>query len=133
MPREFPRSKRVAEQIQRILAEVVSRGQLKLTGVELATFTEVEISRDLSHAKVYVSKIGSDDPSPVVEILNKHAKPLRSELARQMRMRTVPSLKFFADVSTAHGDYMDRLIDQARSTDANLEDTEANEEQGEQS
>lgn len=124
MPREFPRSKRVAEQIQRILAEVVSRGQLKLSGVELATFTEVVISRDLSHAKVYVSKIGSDDPGPVVEILNQYAKPLRSELARQMRMRTVPSLKFFADASTAHGDYMDRLIDQARSSDANLADVE---------
>lgn len=118
MPKEFSRSRRVAEQIQRVLAEAIARDRVRADGLKLATFTDVEVSRDLAHAKVFVSKIGSDDPSGIVDVLNIHARELRSELARQLRIRTVPALKFLPDTATVTGDRMERLIAAARSTDA---------------
>lgn len=128
MPREFPRHKRVAEQIQRVMAESVTRGQVRADGIQFATFTEVEVSRDLSHAKIYVSRIGSDDPSPLVDILNEHAVMLRKEIARKLTLRSVPQIRFFPDTSTATGDYMDRLIAAARKSDPHPDDSEDNDQ-----
>lgn len=117
MPREYPRSRRVGDQIQRELAELV-RDEMKDPRVSLVTITEVEVTRDLAHAKVFFATLAQDaDPKAIAKVLNGAAGFLRRELAQRMKTRTVPELKFEYDRVPEHGAHMDALINQARAAD----------------
>ena len=73
------------------------------------------MSRDLSYAKVYVSVLldEPDEIKKVLQSLNRSAKVLRYQLAREVELRIVPELKFVYDESTAHGFRISDLIDSA--------------------
>ncbi len=117
MPQEYPRSRRVGDQIQRELAELV-RDEMKDPRVALVTITEVEVARDLAHAKVYFASLAQDaDPKVIAKVLNGAAGFLRRELAQRMKTRTVPELKFEYDRVPEHGAHMDALINKARAAD----------------
>lgn len=132
MPKEYSRSTRVAEQIRRELSELVRHG-VKDPRAQGATITEVEVSRDISHARVYFSQL-EDSPEQIKETetaLNRAAGFLRRELAGIMRLRHVPELKFVYDRSIAEGVRMDALIEAARKRDrAAGEEGDSDEEQG---
>lgn len=114
--REYPRSRRVGDQIQRDLAELVR--ELKDPRVGMVTITEVEVTRDLAHAKVFFASLDKDlDPDALAKVLNGAAGFLRRELAQRMRTRTVPELHFRYDTVPEHAARMDALIDAARATD----------------
>ena len=118
MPREFSRSTRVAEQLRRELSELVRFG-VKDPRVQDVTITEVDVTKDISHARVYFSLL-ADDAESIAETqtaLNRAAGYLRRELARIMRLRHVPELKFVYDKSIAEGMRMDALIEAARKRD----------------
>ncbi len=118
MPREFTRSTRVAEQLRREIGELL-RHAVKDPRAQGATITDVEVSKDVSHARVYFSQL-DDAPEQVKETenaLNRAAGYLRRELSQIMRMRHVPELKFVYDRSVAEGMRMDALIDAARQRD----------------
>lgn len=117
MPKDFPRARRVAEQIQRELSRLIA-SELKDPRIRLVTVTEVEVTRDLAHAKVYVSVLGSDDASEAVEGLRSAAGHLRRLLSRDMRMRTVPELHFTEDRVLIEGSRLSALINQAVADDA---------------
>ena len=90
------------------------------------TITEVDVTRDISYARVYFSLL-EDDPDTVAEtqaVLNRAAGYLRRELAKIMRLRHVPELKFLYDKSIAEGTRMDALIDAARKRDQERGDGE---------
>lgn len=126
MPREFTRSTRVAEQLRRELGELL-RSAVKDPRARGATLTDVEVSKDISHARVYFSQL-DDTPEQVKEteaVLNRAAGYLRRELGQVMRMRHVPELKFVHDRSIAEGMRMDALIDAARRRDREHGDGEA--------
>ena len=114
MPKDYSRSRRIAEQIQRELAELV-RLELKdprVTG--LLTITDVEVSADQSHAKVFFTLLG--DETRVKETttgLTRAAGFLRTQLAQRMKLRTVPTLEFKYDASVERGMKLSRLIDEA--------------------
>jgi ribosome-binding factor A len=113
MPREFSRSSRLAEQIQRDLSDLI-RLEVRDPRVGLVTVTEVEVSRDLSHAKVYVSSLAaSDQTAQSLQALQHAAGFLRSRLAQSLKARTVPELHFVYDESVERGIKLSRLIDQA--------------------
>jgi ribosome-binding factor A len=113
MPREFSRSSRLAEQIQRDLSDLI-RLEVRDPRVGLVTVTEVEVSRDLSHAKVYVTSLaGADQAAQSVQALQRAAGFLRSRLAQSLKARTVPELHFVYDESIERGVRLSRLIDQA--------------------
>jgi len=113
MPREFPRSRRVGEQVQRELAGLVHE-EIKDPRLGMVSISGVEISSDLAHAKVYISVLGSDTAvTESIRVLNNAAGFLRRRLAASLRMRTVPRLQFFHDRSLAEGARMDALIDRA--------------------
>ena len=113
MPREFSRSSRLAEQIQRDLSELI-RLEVRDPRVGLVTVTEVEVSRDLSHAKVYVTALaGADQAAQSIQALQRAAGFLRSRLAQSLTARTVPELHFVYDESVERGIKLSRLIDQA--------------------
>jgi len=81
----------------------------------------VEVSRDLSHAKVFVTILnGGEDPQEItqsVKALNNASGFLRSQLGQRMKLRIVPTLRFHYDDSLSRGNYLSNLIDQARASD----------------
>ena len=117
MPKDFPRTRRIAEQIQRELADIV-RTELKDPRVgALVTITDVEVSADQSHAKVFFTLLG--DSSQVEETtrgLTRAAGFLRTQLAHRMQLRTIPQLAFKYDASIERGMKLSKLIDEAVSS-----------------
>ncbi len=117
MPREFQRTDRVAELIQRELAKLI---QLKMRDprVQMVTVSGVDLSRDLSHAKIYVSSLGeSDEIQEIVKVLNGAKGFLRSELSQQVKLRMTPELHFKQDTSITEGNRIASLIDKAIAED----------------
>ena len=109
------RSARIADQIQRSLAELI-RLEVRDPRVGLVTLTGVELSRDQSHAKVYFTVLGSADAAREAERGLGHAAGfLRSELAHRLTTRKVPQLHFAFDESVERGVRLTRLIDESVS------------------
>jgi ribosome-binding factor A len=107
------RSARIAEEIQRSLAEVI-RLEVRDPRVGLVTLTGVELSRDQSHAKVFFTVMGSPDAAEQAgRGLANAAGFLRSELAHRLTTRKVPELHFTYDESVERGVRLSRLIDEA--------------------
>jgi len=120
MAQEYSRTQRVADQIQRELAALIQR-EVKDPRVGMATVSAVEVSRDLSHAKVFVTILnGGEDAHEITEsvkALNNASGFLRSQLGQRMKLRIVPTLRFHFDDSLSRGNYLSNLIDQARASD----------------
>ncbi|MCK4675071.1 MAG: 30S ribosome-binding factor RbfA [Gammaproteobacteria bacterium] len=116
MPREFSRSERMAEQLRRELAEIV-RDEINDPRLGFISFTEVRMSRDLSHAVIYCSVLNSEDQVESIEVLNRAVGFVRKEIARRIRARIVPTLKFVIDDSVTRGVAMDDLIREAIKRD----------------
>lgn len=117
MPNEFPRSRRVAEQIQRELSTLIAT-EVKDPRAALAVVTDVEVSRDLSYAKVFVAAADlSEDSQAALRGLTRAGGFLRSRLGRNLRMRYVPVLRFIEDRTEREAARMDRLIEDAMAED----------------
>ncbi len=126
MPREFTRSERMAEQLRRELADIV-KDEIKDPRLGFFSFTEVRMSRDLSHAVVYTSVLEIEDQAEnhaernqlqeTVDVLNRAAGFIRKQIARRIQARIVPTLKFVADDSAARGSEMDIMIRDALDSD----------------
>lgn len=114
MPREFARSERVAQMINRHLV-MIMRNQVKDPRVSSLTITDVEVTKDLRQAKVFVtSMLDKDvDIEDTMAALEKANGYLRRSLANEIDMRHCPSLIFSYDNSIAHGAKMSALIDEA--------------------
>jgi ribosome-binding factor A len=113
LPKNASRAGRLADQIQRDLAELI-RTELKDPRVELVTVTDVEVSADYSHARVFFTSLRGDDAaSAALDGLRSAAGFLRSRLAKALRIRTVPELHFQYDESIQRGARLSRLIDEA--------------------
>ncbi len=112
MPREFSRNQRLGNQLLRTLSELL-RFETKDPRIEKVTLTSVELSRDLSVAKVYFSLLDpNQDPQPTSEALEHAAGFLRSKLGKAIKIRHVPVLRFTHDDSAEQAARMGRLIDQ---------------------
>jgi ribosome-binding factor A len=117
MPKEFSRSSRIAEQIQRELAELI-RLELKDPRVGLITLTGVDLTPDYAHAKVFYTTLADADARQDVETgLRAASGFLRRELGRRIRIHTLPELHFVFDESVERGDRLSRLIDEAIASD----------------
>ncbi|MGM0594236.1 MAG: 30S ribosome-binding factor RbfA [Pseudomonadota bacterium] len=118
MGREFSRSRRVGEQIQRELAELVQR-ELKDPRLGMVTISAVDVTKDLSVAKVYFTVLNpGHDPQQTQKGLTHAGGFLRRELAHRMKLRVVPELRFFYDSSIENGSRLTALIDRAVSSDS---------------
>ncbi|MBF0153548.1 MAG: 30S ribosome-binding factor RbfA [Magnetococcales bacterium] len=105
------RTERVRVQIRREIADMLERGEVKdprLTG--LVSISDVEVSRDLSYATVYYSILGVDATDAAGEALNHAAGFVRSRLARRLKIRQIPILRFTRDTSFEYGNQIDRLL-----------------------
>ncbi len=120
MPKDYARTDRIAEQIQRELAQLI-RLELKDPRVSMVTITGVEVTRDYSHAKVFYTTLNGASSS-LQEGLERAAGFLRSQLAHSMKLRITPQLHFVFDTSVERGSHLSQLIDRAVASDKNSED-----------
>lgn len=111
MPKEYSRSQRVVEQIRRELAELI-RLEVKDPRVGFITLTDVEITPDYAHAKVFfTSMTGEGDVPGILQGLRRASGFLRRELGRRIRIHTIPELHFHYDRSVEEGARLSQLID----------------------
>jgi ribosome-binding factor A len=113
------RGQRVADQIQRDLSEIIAF-ELKDPRIGMVTLSEVQLTPDYAHAKVYFTLL-KDDPDTVKETLkglNAAAGFMRNLLGKRLHIHTLPQLHFVHDVSTARGLEMSALIDLANASRA---------------
>lgn len=110
MAKPFARSNRVAEQMRRELADLL-QFEVKDPRVGMVTVTEVEVTGDMEHAKVFYS--AAEGTSELQAGLEKSAGFLRSQVAKRMLLRKVPQLHFEYDASADYGMKMSQLIDEA--------------------
>lgn len=115
--RGFSRADRVVEQIRRELADLI-RLELKDPRVSLVTLTDVEITPDYAHAKVfYTTLAGAEQRAEIDRGLKRSAGFLRRELGRRVRIHHTPELHFVYDTSVERGTQLSQLIDAAVESD----------------
>ncbi|MDQ7015160.1 MAG: 30S ribosome-binding factor RbfA [Gammaproteobacteria bacterium] len=113
MANDYPRSFRVADQIQRELSQLL-RFELKDPRIsDMLTVSEVEVSRDLSVATVFVTVMGDDDRKEALKGLNSASGFMRKQLAARLKLRAVPILRFRYDDSAEKGAELAALIEKA--------------------
>jgi len=116
------RQYRVADQIQRELAQLI-RDEVRDPRVSpFATICEVEVTSDLSLARIYISAVGDDEDSETVPALQKASGFLRRKLASLMKLRHVPELRFILDDTALRAENISRVINDAVERDRKLSD-----------
>jgi ribosome-binding factor A len=118
MPREFSRKLRVAAELHRLLNELLL-SEVKDPRLDGVRVNDVELSGDLGVAKVLFGTVDVDrDPRAAEEAFRKASGFLRTRVARALRLRRAPELRFVHDTRTQRGFELSRLIDDASATDA---------------
>jgi ribosome-binding factor A len=117
MPREYPRARRVEEQLKRLLSDLLRR-EVKDPRVGPVTITGVEVTKDLSHARVYFTPFaGVGDAAAALEALRHAAGYLRVQVRNEMRLRVAPDLDFQLDDSVERGARLSALNHDAVESD----------------
>jgi ribosome-binding factor A len=122
MAKEYARTQRVADYLQRELASLIQR-EVRDPRLGMVSITGVEVSRDLAYAKVFFTVLGaesSEEAKESADVLNHAAGFLRSQLSRDSSMRSVPQLRFSFDSSVGRGRHMEDLIRRAADADREL-------------
>ena len=122
MAKEYARTQRVADFLQRELAALIQH-EVRAPRVGMVSITGVDVSRDMGHAKVYYTSMSAnstDESKECNEALNKAAGFLRSQLSRESSMRMVPQLRFYFDSSVGRGRDMEDLIRKAADSDREM-------------
>ncbi|MDD7543984.1 30S ribosome-binding factor RbfA [Actinobacillus porcinus] len=125
MAREFKRSDRVAQELQKEVAVILQR-EVKDPRIGMVTVSDVEVSKDLAYAKIFVTFLFDHDETAIeqgMKGLEKASPYIRSLLGKAMRLRIVPELRFVYDQSLVEGMRMSNLVtdvirkDEARHVD----------------
>jgi ribosome-binding factor A len=122
--REFKRTDRVADQLQKELAVLIQR-EVKDPRLGMVTVSGVDVSRDLGYADVYITLLGEQTPERIKEnlqVLKRAAGFLRSQIAKRVKLRHVPELRFHYDESVVRGQHLSSLIDEAVESDRERQD-----------
>lgn len=131
MPREFSRPQRVADFLRRELATLI-QFEMQDPRVGMVSVSDVEVSRDLNYAKVFITVLGKEtkeDAQETVDALNNAAGFLRTRVSQEVKMRSTPRLTFYYDASIQRGTHLSGLINKAIEADeANKPDDESGED-----
>jgi ribosome-binding factor A len=120
MAREFSRTDRVAQQIHKEVASLLQNEYKHRVGnLPFITLSDVEVSRDLAHAKIFITFYNSDEKETRAQMkqLSENTGFLRSLLAKRLRMRAVPHLHFFEDKSITEGMRISNLVSETIARD----------------
>jgi len=107
--KSFHRTDRVAAQLRRELGTLVHEAVREL-GLPSVSVSDVEITRDLAHAKVFVTALQPERADEAVKGLKEAGKQIRYELGRAMKLRHVPELHFHYDASFDRGERIEQLL-----------------------
>ncbi len=107
--KSFHRTDRVSAQLRRDLGELV-HSAVREYGLPSLSVSDVEVTRDLAHAKVFVTVLDSAKAAEAVAALQELSKELRFELGHRVRMRSVPELHFHYDESVDRGERIEALL-----------------------
>jgi ribosome-binding factor A len=118
MPKEYARSERLASQIQRELARLV-QSELKDPRLSMPSILEVQVSKDLSYAKVYFSVLNPEAAADCLAALNHACGFLQREIGKVLKSRITPKLSFIYDDTDIRGRELSDLIDSALASDRN--------------
>jgi ribosome-binding factor A len=108
------RTQRLGDLIQRDLSELI-RLELRDPRVGMLTITSVDVSPDMSHAKVFFTMLEKDKLEDTLHGLKRSSGFLRSQIAKRIKMYTTPELRFEYDESVERGDHLSRLIDSTKT------------------
>jgi ribosome-binding factor A len=115
MPYDNRRPDRVAEAIREEVATFLADGVKDPRVRGLVTVTGVDVTRDLRHAKIFVSVMGTDvERSETLEALASMGTHLRGRVGRALRLRAAPELSFHRDESVARAARIETLLEQIR-------------------
>jgi ribosome-binding factor A len=121
MAKDYSRTQRIGDQMQRELAQLIRR-EVKDPRLGLVTITAVEVSRDVGHAKIFITVMAAEDAvdnvTQSLKVLNDAAGFLRMQLGRAMKLRSVPQLHFHYDESVLRGAHLSALIERAVAEDS---------------
>jgi len=108
---DFSRSERVADEIRRSVSDIINN-DLKDPRINgLISVTKVEVTRDLRHAKIFISLFGEENAKgEVFDVLKNAQGYIRRELAKRIRIRFVPEIEFKLDESIEYGVHIQKLI-----------------------
>lgn len=113
MPKDYSRTRRVGEQVQREMAQLVQQ-EIKDPRLGLVTISAVKLSKDMSHANIFFTVLDEEHPiAETLKILEGAAGFLRHELAKRMQLRIVPHIHFKYDESISYGNDLSALINKA--------------------
>ena len=115
MAGEFSRTSRIGDQLQKELASLI-QFEVKDPRLGLVTINEVRVAKDLGYADIYYTVLGKDDQPEVLaenqEALDSAKGFLRGRLAKEVKLRVMPHLRFHYDQSVFNGSRMSALIDE---------------------
>ena len=117
----FKRTDRVSAQLRRDLGELV-HAAVRDHGLPSISVSDVEVTRDLAHAKVFFTALDQTRSKEALKALKELSRELRFELGRRVRMRIVPELHFQYDDSVDRGERIDTLLRSERTQEASTED-----------
>jgi ribosome-binding factor A len=109
MKRSFTRTDRVSAQLRRDVGQLVHEA-VREHGLPSVSVSDVEVSRDMAHAKVYFTALQPERAREALKALKELAKEMRMELGKRVRMRSVPELHFHYDDSVDRGERIDALL-----------------------
>lgn len=123
MSKGFSRADRFSQQLQREVAVILQR-EIKDPRVVLPTVSDVEVSRDLAYAKVFITFLqdDADQVREALKVLNDASGYIRTLLGKRLRARITPEIKFVHDPSLNEGLRMDKLVRDARDADERKKD-----------
>lgn len=130
MAKEFSRTQRVSQQLQKEIALILQR-EIKDPRIGMVTVSGVEVSRDLAYAKVFVTflTMGDQTPQGGLEALQEATGYIRSLLGKAIRLRVTPEITFYFDESLTEGMRISNLVSQAvKSDEARRSDVDGEEE-----
>ena len=116
MPYDYSRTDRIGEQIKRELSMLI-RNEIKDPRVSMVSILDVEVTKDLSKAKVFFDALNQDEHEACEKGLNSASGFLRRELGRAIKLRNTPSLLFIYDDTEQKANDLSVLIDKAVSSD----------------
>ncbi|MFQ5354010.1 MAG: 30S ribosome-binding factor RbfA [Thermodesulfobacteriota bacterium] len=107
----YKRADRVGDSIMREIASMVVRGEIRDPRIGFITITHVKLSPDLKEAKVYFSRIGSSEEiANTTEGLESAVGYIRRNLGSRLKLRSVPTLRFYFDDTLEYAEHIDDLL-----------------------
>lgn len=119
--KSFHRTDRISAQLRRDVGELVHEA-VREHGLPSVSVSDVEVTRDLAHAKIFVTALDPSKQKEVIAALKELAKDMRFQLGKRMKIRSLPELHFVYDASLDRGERIDQLLKDAPPPDESTTD-----------